>query len=99
MLPFSEQNVELEMQARAQTSGGASLLRSKSASDDTPEMSRESGSRSKRQEARQRNRATQALLSDWLADDSGYDEETWPELKSALEEIRSSAAEGRLFRD
>ncbi len=87
------------MQARAQTSGGASLLHSKAASADTPELERESVSRSKRQEARQRNRATQALLSDWLADDSGYDEETWPELKKALEENRSAAAEGRLFRD
>lgn len=31
------------------------------------------------------------LLYEWLADDSGYDEETWPKLKAALEQDRLSA--------
>lgn len=40
-----------------------------------------------------RNPATRAiaLLDEWLADDSGYDEETWPELKAALDRDRLSA--------
>ncbi len=35
------------------------------------------------------------LLDQWLADDSGYDEETWPELKEALDRDRLSGR--RLF--
>ena len=31
-----------------------------------------------------------ALLDEWLADTSGYDEETWPALKRGIEESRSS---------
>jgi hypothetical protein len=40
------------------------------------------------------NKATSAaiaLLDTWLSDDSGYDEETWPELKAGLERDRLSA--------
>lgn len=36
-------------------------------------------------------------LQSWLEDESGYDEETWPWLKKALEEDRLSAR--RLFRE
>ncbi len=28
------------------------------------------------------------LLDEWMADDSGYDEEAWPELKDALDRDR-----------
>ncbi len=28
------------------------------------------------------------LLQEWMADESGYDEETWPELKAALDRNR-----------
>jgi excisionase family DNA binding protein len=31
------------------------------------------------------------LLDEWMADDSGYDEETWPELKAALDRDRLSS--------
>ena len=31
-----------------------------------------------------------ALLDEWLNDDSGYDEETWPELKKSLDRDRLS---------
>lgn len=31
-----------------------------------------------------------ALLKSWLADDSGYDEKTWPHLKRAIERNRPS---------
>jgi len=31
-----------------------------------------------------------ALLDEWLKDESGYDEETWPELKEALDRDRLS---------
>jgi len=41
-------------------------------------------------------RAVEAL-DEWLADESGYDEETWPELKRSLDEHRLS--ERRLFGD
>ncbi|MCA1716967.1 MAG: hypothetical protein LC781_09010 [Actinobacteria bacterium] len=37
------------------------------------------------------------LLEDWLADESGYDEETWPELKEALDRNRPS--DRKLFVD
>ena len=30
-------------------------------------------------------------LDEWLADESGYDEETWPKLKAALEQDRLSS--------
>jgi len=30
------------------------------------------------------------LLSEWMADESGYDEGTWPELKTALDQDRLS---------
>ena len=46
---------------------------------------------------RQRNAATRQLLHGWLADESGYDEETWPRLKQALEDNRSGSR--RLFHD
>ena len=36
-----------------------------------------------------------ALLDEWLADESGYDEQAWPELKAALDRDRTSAR--RLF--
>ena len=32
-----------------------------------------------------------ALLDKWLLDESGYDEETWPELKAALDRDRLSS--------
>lgn len=31
-----------------------------------------------------------ALLNQWLADDSGYDEENWPKIKKAIAENRTS---------
>jgi hypothetical protein len=39
------------------------------------------------------------LLSSWLADDSGYDEEIWPKLKKALEEERRRTGARSLFDD
>lgn len=39
------------------------------------------------------------LLKTWLADESGYDEETWPELKRALNEERDRVGARRLFND
>ena len=38
----------------------------------------------------ERSREAIELLDEWLADESGYDEETWPELKAALERDRLS---------
>lgn len=38
-----------------------------------------------------------ALFDSWLSDDSGYDEEAWPELKAALDRDRLSYR--RLFDD
>ena len=37
------------------------------------------------------------LLNKWLQDESGYDEETWPELKEALDRDRLS--ERKLFNE
>jgi len=42
-----------------------------------------------------RPEAVIALLDEWLQDESGYDEETWPELKEALDRDRLS--ERKLF--
>lgn len=35
-----------------------------------------------------KGKAIIAMLKSWLEDDSGYDEETWPPLKRALDERR-----------
>ncbi len=48
-------------------------------------------------ETRQRNAAVRQLLQEWLADDSGYDEETWPLLQGALEANRTAPSR-KLFR-
>jgi len=32
-----------------------------------------------------------ALLRSWLTDESGYDEQTWPKLKAALNQARAEA--------
>ena len=40
-----------------------------------------------------------ALFRSWLKDESGYDEETWPELKKALDQERRRAGARRLFDD
>ena len=39
----------------------------------------------------EKNQAALDLLRQWMADESGYDEETWPALKELLEEDRLSA--------
>ena len=38
-----------------------------------------------------------ALMTSWLEDESGYDEEAWPELKKALDEERRRQGARRLF--
>src|SRR5438105_2207434 len=38
-----------------------------------------------------------ALLKSWLADESGYDEQTWPKLKQALDRERDRVGARRLF--
>lgn len=40
-----------------------------------------------------------ALLQTWLDDESGYDEEAWPELKKALDAERDRVGARRLFDD
>lgn len=37
------------------------------------------------------------LFRDWLTDESGYDEQTWPTLKKALERERRRVGARRLF--
>lgn len=37
------------------------------------------------------------LLISWLEDDSGYDEEAWPELKKGLDRERARVGARRLF--
>lgn len=39
----------------------------------------------------QANAAARRLLRTWIADESGYEEDTWPLLKHALQENRSSS--------
>ena len=52
-------------------------------------------SESSRPRHQTRPEAVIALLDEWLQDESGYDEETWPELKKALDRDRLS--ERKLF--
>ena len=42
-------------------------------------------------ENRRRNEAARRLLQAWREDDSGYDEQAWPQAKRLLEENRLSA--------
>jgi hypothetical protein len=37
------------------------------------------------------------LLRSWLTDESGYDEQTWPKLKKALDKERDRVGARRLF--
>jgi hypothetical protein len=46
---------------------------------------------------RRRAAAVRRLLATWLADESGYDEHAWPEVKRGLEESRTSSRP--LFRE
>jgi len=48
-------------------------------------------------EDRRRVEKVISLLDEWMSDESGYDEETWPELKTALERDRLSSR--KLFDD
>ncbi len=41
-----------------------------------------------RQVKQNKPKAILALLNEWLQDESGYDEDTWPELKAALDRDR-----------
>jgi hypothetical protein len=46
---------------------------------------------------RKKNEAARELLRQWMADESGYDEATWPILRAAIEEDRLSPR--KRFRD
>jgi len=37
---------------------------------------------------RQKNEAARRLLQEWLTDDSGYDEEVWPQVKQIIRHYR-----------
>lgn len=47
----------------------------------------------------ERERAEQliAALDEWMADESGYDEATWPEIAEALDHERDQLGMRRLF--
>lgn len=51
------------------------------------------------EDLRLRNDAVIRLLDEWMADESGYDEETWPLLKEALNREREHVGARKLFRD
>ena len=46
--------------------------------------------------AEQKDRAI-AMLNEWMHDESGYDEDAWPELKEALNRERDAVGARRLF--
>lgn len=48
-------------------------------------------------EQRERARKLKRVLREWMADESGHDEEMWPKLKAVLEEDRLSSRP--LFRE
>ncbi|CBN54392.1 MULTISPECIES: hypothetical protein [Kamptonema] len=39
------------------------------------------------------------MLDEWMTDESGYDEETWPALKAALDKERDIVSAERLFNE
>lgn len=39
------------------------------------------------------------MLDEWMTDESGYDEETWPALKAALDQERDIVSAERLFNE
>ncbi len=49
------------------------------------------------EDRRRRNAAAIALLDEWMADESGYDEETWPLLRDALDRERERVGARKLF--
>lgn len=49
------------------------------------------------QDRRRRNDTTFRLLHEWEADESGYDEVTWPELQEALDHERRQIGARPLF--
>lgn len=49
------------------------------------------------EDRRNRNDEMIRLLDEWLADESGYDEETWPLLKEALNRERELVGAPKLF--
>jgi hypothetical protein len=44
----------------------------------------------RKESRRRKNEAARQLLRQWLEDASGYDEQTWPEVKRVMEENRLS---------
>lgn len=68
------------------------------AEHDPTHTTQQLGGRSDIEEVRKRNTAARHLLQEWLADESGYDEETWPLLKEGLEANRTAPSQ-KLFRD
>jgi hypothetical protein len=67
------------------------------ATNPQPETVKKPSAHTNGKTSRQRNATARQLLHAWLADESGYDEETWPCLKQALEANRSG--QRRLLRD
>lgn len=50
-------------------------------------------------EWQERAKKLRAMLDEWMKDESGYDEETFPKLKEALERERDRLSSRRLFDD
>lgn len=51
------------------------------------------------EDRRDQNDAVIRRLDEWLADESGYDEETWPRLREALDCERERVGARELFRE
>lgn len=51
-------------------------------------MGRRTEDTEQRKDARAAAERFRKLLDEWMADDSGYDEEAWPEIKDALDQDR-----------
>ena len=55
-----------------------------------PQQKQEASTAAEVAAQRQKNEAARRLLQEWLADDSGYDEEVWSKVKQLIEENRLS---------
>ena len=86
------------METRAHSARSVLSHRSHSAPDAEDARTLVKATEKDQESQRDRNRAALRLLREWLSDESGYDEENWPQLKEALEANRSSKSR-RLFHD
>jgi hypothetical protein len=77
----------MDIDIQTQREAGRTAAKEPSA---VPKKSSESPTAAEIAAQRQKNEAARRLLQEWLADESGYDEEIWPKVKQLIEDNRLS---------